>query len=403
MATDGDIDYRSYDDAQLNDAATRIDRHAFPLNYANLTAEMQRRRNAAAAAAGASQSADAPRRYRLEFRGDPKEYFRIWIVNLALTIATLGIYSAWAKVRKQRFFYSNTSLAGSAFGYHGEPLKILKGRLIAAALAGMYFFAVRTSVRATLVVFALLILATPWLVVKSRTFAARVTSWRGLRFNFRQDYAGAYRAFVGWLVLGMMTLGILMPRVVRERYIFLVSRTSYGDTAFDCKPGIWRFYKTTLGAIAYSAMIMLGLVFVTILVGRSFGIGPRASGNAARVMPIISMLLTYALLVPVVLGYTYARNHNEVLNHTTLGPNRIHANLSASTLIGIYLTNVVAMIFTLGLYTPYAQIRLARYRLGAIELEAHGSLDHFAASPDARVPAAVGEELSSFFDLDFGF
>ena len=41
-----------------------------------------------------------------EFRGDGAEYFKIWIVNILLTIVTLGIYSAWAKVRNNRYFYS---------------------------------------------------------------------------------------------------------------------------------------------------------------------------------------------------------------------------------------------------------------------------------------------------------
>ena len=65
-----------------------------------------------------------------EFRGNGSEYFRIWIVNLLLTIVTLGIYSAWAKVRRLRYFYGNTFVDGQSFEYHGQPLAILKGRLI---------------------------------------------------------------------------------------------------------------------------------------------------------------------------------------------------------------------------------------------------------------------------------
>ena len=43
---------------------------------------------------------------QLSFTGTGSEYFRIWIVNLLFTILTLGIYSAWAKVRKLRYFYA---------------------------------------------------------------------------------------------------------------------------------------------------------------------------------------------------------------------------------------------------------------------------------------------------------
>jgi hypothetical protein len=38
-------------------------------------------------------------RLRLRFTGTAGEYFRIWIVNLFLTVLTLGIYSAWTLLR----------------------------------------------------------------------------------------------------------------------------------------------------------------------------------------------------------------------------------------------------------------------------------------------------------------
>ncbi|TLY90511.1 MAG: DUF898 domain-containing protein, partial [Gammaproteobacteria bacterium] len=79
------------------------------------------------------------------------------------------------------------------------------------------------------------------------------------------------------------------------------------------------------------------------------------------------------------------------------------SDLRATPLISIYLTNLLALIFTLGLYTPWAQIRLARYRLQGLELEAHGSLDDFVAAAAAPIPAATGEEISSLLDVDFGF
>lgn len=50
----------------------------------------------------------------IEFTGSGSEYFRIWIVNLLLTLVTLGIYYPWAKVRRLRYFYGNTLVAGHA-------------------------------------------------------------------------------------------------------------------------------------------------------------------------------------------------------------------------------------------------------------------------------------------------
>ena len=88
-------------------------------------------------------SAPAPREVAFEFRATGSEYFRIWIVNLLLTIVTLGIYSAWAKVRRLRYFYGSTALEGTSFDYHADPKAILKGRLI-AVLAYVVFNSVYT-------------------------------------------------------------------------------------------------------------------------------------------------------------------------------------------------------------------------------------------------------------------
>ncbi|WP_373776122.1 DUF898 family protein, partial [Neisseria dentiae] len=41
--------------------------------------------------------------WRFEFHGNAGEYFNIWIVNIFLTIITLGIYGPWAKVRRLRY------------------------------------------------------------------------------------------------------------------------------------------------------------------------------------------------------------------------------------------------------------------------------------------------------------
>ena len=72
-----------------------------------------------------------PREEAFAFTGSGSEYFRIWIVNLILSVVTLGIYSAWAKVRRLEYFYRHTRVAGASFDYHGRPLAILKGRIVA--------------------------------------------------------------------------------------------------------------------------------------------------------------------------------------------------------------------------------------------------------------------------------
>ena len=73
---------------------------------------------------------------RFAFTGRTPEYFRIWAVSLCLSLLTLGVYSAWGKVRKRRYLFAHTRLDGSGFEYRASPVAILKGRLIALALFG---------------------------------------------------------------------------------------------------------------------------------------------------------------------------------------------------------------------------------------------------------------------------
>ena len=107
---------------------------------------------------------------KLEFRGSAREYFRIWSVNLCLTLLTAGIFSAWAKVRKKRY------LDGTPFQYLAQPIPILRGRLLAAALFVVYYGA--THVFTDILPFVLvagLVLAPPG------CWCARLPSTRAIR------------------------------------------------------------------------------------------------------------------------------------------------------------------------------------------------------------------------------
>src|SRR5262245_35695761 len=145
-------------------------------------------------------AAGPPPELRLEFRGCARDYFRVWVVNLCLTLVTLGIFSAWAKVRKQRYLYSHTVLDGTPFQYLGQPLPILKGRIIAVVLFLFYYAA--SYISPTLMPFALMgaVVVAPWVVVRSAAFNARYSAYRNMTFRFDSDYVSAMRA-IYWLGL----------------------------------------------------------------------------------------------------------------------------------------------------------------------------------------------------------
>ncbi|MCH8178057.1 MAG: DUF898 family protein, partial [Proteobacteria bacterium] len=132
-----------------------------------------------------------------EFTGRGGEYFRIWIVNILLTLLTLGIYSAWATVRKRRYFYGNTRLDDTEFHYLATPWMILKGRLIAVAVLLLYFGLGQFYPLAAGGFAIVLVLAMPWIVWNSMRFKTRMSQYRNVRFNF----SGRLRPVIFYLLI----------------------------------------------------------------------------------------------------------------------------------------------------------------------------------------------------------
>ena len=355
---------------------------------------------------------------RFEFRGSGGEYFRIWIVNLALSVLTLGIYSAWAKVRRLKYFYGNTMLAGSPFGYHADPLKILKGRLIAVGFFVLYSVSGQISAAAGAIAGLLLFIGIPWIVVRSRLFMMRMSSYRNIRFGFERDYSGAIKIFIGIGMLVGLTLGWLFPYWVKRRWEFLVGRSRFGQTLF-----VPSFRTSTFYALYAKGFLVLlgGLVVVLVAIGGLIAAGIFAMPDFAEILkqadtapseaasadpvPVIALAIVgYLLLIPAFIAFgAYVQKHilNTVYSNTAIGPHRLVSTLGFRRLFWLYLSNAVMIIVTVGLFIPWAQVRLARYRAECLTLEVQGSLDEFIAA-EQEAGTATGDELGEFFDVDLG-
>jgi uncharacterized membrane protein YjgN (DUF898 family) len=89
--------------------------------------------------------------HRIKFSAAGGEYFRIWAVNLLLTLVTLGLYAPWAKVRTLRYLYQHTAVDGHALDFHGDARRMFRGMAVVGAFLLAYNFASGFSVWAALV------------------------------------------------------------------------------------------------------------------------------------------------------------------------------------------------------------------------------------------------------------
>jgi uncharacterized membrane protein YjgN (DUF898 family) len=331
-----------------------------------------------------------------EFTGKGWEYFKIWIVNLLLTILTLGIYSAWAKVRRLQYFYRNTSLDGASFDYHGLPKAILKGRIIAVVLLIAYNASFQISPILGIVVAVLLALVMPWLLMRSLQFKLYNSSYRGLRFGFVGDKRGAYRAFLMYPVLAAITVYLLAPLAHQRIKQYQFDNSRFGSTAFKLHATAKSFFLLYLSALA--VLIGTGLLMFALAVMSGTG------GGVKGLNPLFIALAPFILFaVFMVLGSVFgAYLQNLVWGNTELGPHHFFSHVSARRLLWVGVTNFIGILLTFGLFIPFAAIRMTRLKLEAMGLAVDGDLSGFIADQQLQATAA-GEEAAEMFDVDISF
>ena len=327
-----------------------------------------------------------------KFTGSAGEYFKIWIVNIFLTVLTLGIYSAWAKVRKKRYFYGNTFVQNAPFDYLADPIKILKGRLITFGVLVVLLVTVHFLTYLALILVIPAIALFSWLVVKALTFRARNSSYCNIRFDFSGTYGQAMRIFIGQPIITVLTLGLGYPYQPYLRNKFVINNSAYGTTPFTFSVEVRSFYRIYFWQ-AFGLSVVVGIL-TTIAIGLGQSLLPASAYQLFG--QIISLLASLTLI-----AFLRARVTNLVWSNVALGDHRFKSTLSSSEMIWIYLSNAIVIVFSLGLLIPWASIRMARYRLANLCLYSSGKLDNFVASEVEKV-GAVGEEIIDFFDFDVG-
>jgi len=381
------------------------------------------------------------------FKGKGSEYFKIWIVNLFLSILTLGIYSAWAKVRTKRYLYGNTSIEGSAFEYHASPISILKGRLIAFALLLVYSTLSQLFPIFGLFLLILLFIFIPWIIWRALRFNARMTSHRNVHFSFNgslkksylyylvipyifpllislivsfaysvvsNDYQIKYffnylskAVFVEETLIfygGSISLYILMiPYVQKLKMFFYFNNINFGQGKFSSNLLVSKFYLidiltflVTAAVILFPALIVYGFVF--------FGTEDIYDNISEIVFSLLAIVFYVVMLTSVFLSTAFftSKIRNYVYSNTELNEKiAINSNLNTWRLFWIYLSNFFLMIFTVGLAYPLTIIRKTKYMAETVSIVNAEALSLFVSEQEQQ-NSALGEEIGEAFDVGSG-
>ncbi len=333
---------------------------------------------------------------QIGFSGNAREYFGIWIVNVLLTLVTLGIYSAWAKVRRLTYFRNNTIIAGHGFGYHATGLQILKGRLLALAI--LVLLSVVSNF--ALAIAGSLSLATlfvmPWFLNNSLKFNARVTSYRNVRFNWHGTYWKTFWWLIVAPVAGLISLGVLIPLFSKHYYRYFASHHSYGTTRFHSNPTTGGYYFAFLVGAVIPTIAMTGLI-------GAFWFLMNFNNDAESLYPY----LFFGFLVALPIAFTFSMSfiyrvfcRNLMLRKLTLSDvAAFDSDLHPGRFIWISLTNLVAVVVTIGLLLPWATVRMYRYLAHCTKISIYGDMEKFV-DEERMLKSAFGQEFADFEGID---
>jgi uncharacterized membrane protein YjgN (DUF898 family) len=341
----------------------------------------------------------------VEFHGTAREWFGIWIVNILLSILTIGIYSAWAKVRTKKYFYQNTVIAGRNFDYHATGGQIFKGRLI--IIAGVIAYSIIASFAplfAPVIALAFAFLM-PYFIAKSIKFNASNTSWANVRMGFDGSIGDSYLIYLFYPFLTALTLYTTAPFLARARARYFFNNYRLGTSRFSFSSGIGPFYK--IFGIALAIFVVFGAISVPLLISTlatsDFSRGAAANQGAmiAVILPLYFALILILIILAVLVQTMILRL---IMNKMTLGGevHRFASSLSATRMVWITISNAVVVIITLGLMAPWAQIRKARYIAQSSHVVPNGSLDEFIGNKEAQ-QSALGEAYVDIEGIDVGF
>lgn len=377
-------------------------------------------------AASASGPAPSSGR-RLAFHGDGFTLFGLYVVNLLLTLITLGVYFSWARTRIRSYLLSQTEFDADRFAWHGTGKELFIGFLKVAALF-LILYAVAAAVRfgwhhpAAEVVLRLggyivgLILV-PVAIVGARRYRMSRVSWRGIRFSFRGRAREFVRIFIAGTLLSIVTLGLYYPVFLNNMRLYLVNRTFFGATPFQYdgrgRDLFWRFLLALVLTIAAFGGLGALLIFA-LKRARGALLAPAAIARAPVALPpvptpvlgIIAGAVILSLVILITVWFWYAAYRNRYYwGHTSFAGARFRSTVTAPRLMGLTFINLLLTGVTVGLALPWVLIRILRFIFANVSLE--GPVDLAAIQQDAQAASAAGGALGDamdigFFDVDLG-
>lgn len=350
------------------------------------------------------------------FHGKGSSFFLICLINVVLSMITCGIFLPWAFVRTRRYLYENMELNGARFNYRASGGAIFISWLALSLIIAALCFIELAITHSEEVMFApwVFMLFYPFMMVKSLSYHAAMTTLNNVRFGFNCSMLRAW-----WVMIGIPIVTALLFVIIFNGYARLIGPPSSIDAiitliissvvlgaiiiaavngvvyrnwidlfAKNASFGINKFninIKTSkciiISVISMSILIPFVLVIIRIIIESFYRIlsgmldGNMGIFTLAYLLYIVGILLSSA--------YVFSALRNYAFNNLTLGDDiRFHSLLTFVGMAANLLLLTFGSLITLGLAYPWLKIRFIRYQ--ANHTRVSGSLNALDLTNDER-------------------
>jgi uncharacterized membrane protein YjgN (DUF898 family) len=334
----------------------------------------------------------------IKFTGKSGEYFKLWFVNMFLSIITLGIYSAWAKVRDAQYLYGHTQIDGQSFRFLATPMQILKGRIVAVIVFALYMVLSQINPIIGIVMAVGFIVAMPWLIIQGLKFTMRMTAYRNVRFSFEGTYGGVIVHFLLLPIIGLFTFYLAMPWVLQQIHKYINNNTTYGGKHFEQDSSASQYY---IAALISLGIFLLGAALIIGALGMPSA--PAEGNPAEQHASLFLFIIPFIILTNIAAAVFQSLVYNHLM--ATLSINNVvsfKADMKPIPFAVLMITNILLLIVTLGLALPVVKIRTARYIASVTQVTIKPGIDKLVNTIEGS-DSAFGEEAAGLFDTDMSF
>ena len=344
------------------------------------------------------------------FDGNWKDFARIALPNLLLTIVTLGIYRFWATTRERKYLWSHTRFVDERLEWTGTGKELFIGFLIVVAILGIPFFIIQLIANGlifrgmlewvgimTLAIFAATYYLTGLAKFRALRYRLSRTRWRGIRGG-SDDQGFKYGwSYIWKSLVGTMAFYLLIPWSMTSLWNERWSKMSFGPHQFEAYAESGNiFARFLLFYLAPIVLIILAGISAFAGYGAGTAIGEGAEEVGLGVGFLIAMFVWFFVLGLIAAAF-YAKFYREVIDKTLWHDLRFGFEARTVDWIKLYLGDFFLVVLTLGVGFVFLSYRHWKFFITHMEAGGDILLDDLTQSTTAT--ARHGEGLLDAFDI----